>query len=71
MEKQYSLEEIKDQVMRAWEEIKRIVKDIANVIRDVEYEKELRRTWHVPTKITKDHQVMNRKPLNVKARAQI
>lgn len=57
----------KTTVIDIWEELKSFLNVFANDFveyqKKMEQEKELRLTWHVLKNITRNHQVLNRRPL--------
>lgn len=72
MEKE--LQELKDALYEAWEEIKKLVNNVIEVVSDVlikRKEEKLKYNWYVPRNTTKQHQVLFRKPMNTNARANL
>lgn len=58
-----AFEELKQSVFEMWESIVDAFYFLIDVAEEVKQEEKYRETWFVPKKITKNHQVLNRKPL--------
>lgn len=63
-----SFQKLRDALLDAWEEIKRVFEEVFHIREEIEREKILRETWTVPKVIYMKIQVITRKPINIHAR---
>lgn len=57
--------------LRMAEMLKRLFDNVEKAFKNIEREKEHRKTWYVPRKIIMKHQVLNRKPIYTKIRSNL
>lgn len=57
------ISDLKRVVIDAWNHIKEAVNEFIELIHETETEKKHAYNWHVPKNIIKNHQVLDRKPL--------
>ncbi|MEN2765663.1 hypothetical protein [Ornithinibacillus xuwenensis] len=66
-------QKLKETLQSIWEEVKRIFNNVVEALNDLEQKKRTKHeyNWYVPKKITRNSQVILRKPLVFHARANL
>lgn len=67
----YTFKNISTTVIDLWNEIKDAFYGVNEIIESIEWDERIRDSWHVPQKITRNHQVIDRKPLFARIRNNI